>query len=331
MVRIEAVEDIDPVEWNVLISADPSSSPFHTREWLMCLSTTYPHWEVGAIICRGRQTIAAAVPFVKRRVSGVVLLESLPFGGSGGLIRSDAAFDGGHLIERFFSDTGAALSMARLVDTSGRPPGRWKDVARSKASTVLDLSLGYDVISARYRANVRKNLRHAHNSEVLIEPVSHQSSIETFRDLARYAYRLHSSALPYGLELYESIARLLVPAGRATFELAYKDGSAVAGSLHLIGAHEMLNWLTPAYRESQALRANTLLIDNAIRLGIAAGLKTYNLGESQGSEGLERFKRAWGGYEREYYVIERMSPPVALASRVRAVLRSLRAVKVGRK
>jgi CelD/BcsL family acetyltransferase involved in cellulose biosynthesis len=318
---IKTIDEIDPAQWDDLISADPSSSPFHTREWLACLASAYPHWKVGAIVHSERGKITAALPFVRRRRSGVLLLESLPFGGYGGLIQADPRFDGEDLVAQFLSQAAGPLSVVRLVDGSGRSLDRWKGAVTSRTSTVLDISSGYEVASAQYRANVRKNLKHARDAQLVIEPVESQSSLEAFRKLAIYAYRLHMSTLPYPPALYESIARLLVPVGRATFELAYKDGMAVAGSLHLVGAHEMLNWLTPAYREFQELRANTLLIDHAIRSGVVAGLRRYDLGSSQGSEGLDRFKRAWGGYQREYEAIERASAPAALAGRLMAFVR----------
>lgn len=316
------IQDIDPIEWNHLISADPTSSAFHTYEWLASLKATYPRWEVAAIVARNARRIEAALPFVRRRISGVVLVESLPFGAYGGVIRADTGFEDGVLIERFLTDSRERFAVVRLVQRQDVPSSVRRGVTTSRSSAVLDISHGYEDTASRYRPNVRKNLKHARGLGLVVQPVTDQSSIETFWNLAAYAYRLHSELPPYQLELYEMILRLLVPARRATFELAYSGGKAVAGSLHLIGAHEMFNWLTPAYRETQDLRANTLLIDNAIRSATALGLQTYNLGASQGSDGLARFKSAWGAQEAEYSVMELMSRPVAVAYRLRALIRT---------
>jgi hypothetical protein len=322
-IAILPIGEIDRGRWNELLVTDPTSTAFQTSEWLACLQATYPAWEVGAIVARDGEAIVAAIPFVRRRVSGIVLVESMPFGGRGGLIRTDRAFEGTPLVRGFFGLGRAPLSIVRLIGTSGLTEGSPLGRTAIRTAAVVDLSAGYDVIAARYQRNVRKNLRRARDLGVEVRPVGDRASVETFMNLADYAYRLHDQALPYPLALYEAIAQQLVPAGRAIFELAYKDGEAVAGSLHLVGAHELFNWLTPAYRERQDLRANTLLIDAAIRYGIAAGLPTYNLGASQDHEGLERFKSSWGGHDTEYLAIETVSPPVALARRARAVVRAV--------
>lgn len=322
-VAVLRVSEIDKARWNDLLGADPTSSAFQTREWLACLAATYPAWDVGAIVARDGETIEAAIPFVRRRVSGILLVESMPFGGQGGLLRTDPAFDGTALAERFFGLGRSPLSIVRLIGGSGLAGSSRARRAVTRTTAVVDLSGGYGLTAAGYQRNVRKNLRRARDLGVEVRPVGDRASVETFTTLAAYAYGLHGQDLPYPIELYEAVARELVPSGRATFQLAWRGEEAVAGSLHLVGAHELFNWLTPAYREHQDLRANTLLIDDAIRSGIAMGLPTYNLGASQDHQGLERFKRSWGGHDKEYLAIETVSPLAALAYRVRAVARTV--------
>src|SRR5258707_5330769 len=118
----------------------------------------------------------------------------MPFGAKWGLIRGDEMFDGTALARTFFGLGRGPLSIVRLLGTSG-PTGRnWVRRTATRTTAAVDLSAGYDVTASRYQRNVRKNLRRARELGVETRPVRDRASIETFKALAEYAYRLHGNA-----------------------------------------------------------------------------------------------------------------------------------------
>jgi hypothetical protein len=307
------LDQLDPDAWASLVRADPTSTPFHAYEWLRCLAATYPAWHVGALVRRRGGALAAALPVVRRRRLGVTVVESLPFGVYGGPV---GAMDREALVGELFA-SGGPLSLVRLVDPTGRVPALPGTRRRPASAAVIDLSAGYETVARSYARNVKKNLHRARQRAVRVRPVTDETGARTFWDLASYTYRLHGARMPYPVSLYENIVRHIAPAGRALFELAYLDDVAIAGALHLRDDRQMVNWLTPAYRERQDVRANTLLIDSAIRAACDGGIRTYNLGASpEGEAGLVRFKRTWGARDQEYAVLVRRGRALDLVAGV---------------
>jgi hypothetical protein len=100
------------------------------------------------------------------------------------------------------------------------------------------------------------------------------------------------------VEFFERVHAHLIAAGHGHIWLARHDGQTVAGAVFLtFGDNAVYKW--GASRDShQHLRANNLVMWEAIAWHAQQGYTALNFGRTgRANEGLRRFKRGWGATE----------------------------------
>lgn len=291
-------------DWVSLYKNSACSNPFLHYDWIKSISVSFPSWKIKVLVSIKNGQIVAICPVVERKILFLRSIELLPFGTYGGVVAKDKGERAEVL--KMLSVSLAKGCFSRSIYTPD-PLGEVElpiaeGLSELKASSsIIDLSNGYEEIYSGYKHNVRKNLKKAAASSLEVVRISSREEIKDFFEIASYTYKMHSGRMPYPLHFYESIFDYCVPSGLAEFYIVLKDNKPIAGSVHFYSEKQVMNWLTPAYREYQEYRANTYLIDLVIKDACKRGIQYYNLGGSPlGGGELSRFKESWGAIGIEY-------------------------------
>lgn len=300
-----------------------------TYEWLKCLNC-FPNMEVACIMVRDEMGIIGIMPYVIRKKYGVMIYESMPYSLYGGFqINTDCAakiLDYICNIARCYS----SLYLLRINFGNNISHNLIRDVRNfgfeviKASAAIVPLHRTSDDLFRSYKHNVRKNINKAIREDVVISEIRDENELYEFYKMAKYIYEYHNSKMPYTYELYKKIFDYLVPTGAARYTVAKRHDVIMAGGIHFYDCHkkEVLNWLTPSYREYQQYRANTLLISEAIKDASERGFDWYNLGASPaGEKGLLQFKHNWGAIDRKYLLCYKQCKVLRMYSGLRKALR----------
>lgn len=282
------------------------ASVYHTPAWLRV-------WEdLGAQVEHVFVDDETVVPFVCKGAGAMRRAYSLPFDTYGGPVSARAngpvSFEG--IIERVASPS------VRLADFGSAVASR-NGALRPMLTHIVDLSQGYEGALARYSDANRRNIRQARENGVRVAAVSQHSVAREFYRLHLRTVRRHG-ARPLPAAFFESVFARLVPAGAATFYLAFHADRVVAGNLVLRHRDRSYDWMWAYDDRCAPLRATNLMLDQAVRDEAARGSRELNLGASPNHHlGSVRFKQSFGAQPFPYAVYTHTAPIIAAARRVR--------------
>jgi len=161
---------------------------------------------------------------------------------------------------------------------------------------VLDLKGGEESVFARFEGSVRRAIRKAQKSGVIVEKGNDVEAMRTY-------YRLHCGTRkrhglpPQPWTFFLNIARYLLSKGLGVLVLARIDQIAVAGAIFFCGRQGIYKF--GASDESrQEARGNNLVMWEGIRWLAQNGSEELDFGRTSiDNEGLRRFKTGWGTCE----------------------------------
>ncbi|MBJ6725351.1 lipid II:glycine glycyltransferase FemX [Geomesophilobacter sediminis] len=291
-------EMVDPAEregWDRAILRLKEPSIFHSAAWAKVLSRSYgyrPRYQVRL----EHGEIAGLLPVLEvRSLATGCRGVSLAFSDFCEPIARDAAtFD--ELLGRAVDyGRGAGWRYLELRGGERFLPG--VPPFASYVGNRVDLSEGEPALWRRFSGNTRRNIEKAVAQGVV---TTRSRSLEAVREF----YRLHCltrkrhGVPPQPLCFFENLHRFLIEPGLGTVVLAAHQGRPVAGGLYLCFGATLLYKFGASTLEDRNLRANNLVMWDAIRWGIENGAGVLSLGRTDcGDEGLRRFKRGWGGTE----------------------------------
>lgn len=293
MLSVERLSTLPP-EWDARVARLPGATLFHSAAWTRVLAETYDYRPCHlAVASAGGYAgvlplMEVASPLTGRR--GV----ALPFTDLCAPL-GDAATREALLAE--------ACAVAR--------ERRWKylevradpsDPARTPRSTAfyhhtLALEADEDRLLAGLDASTRRAVRKAREGGLTMERGADLAAMRAFYDLLTLTRRRHGvPPQPFGF--FAAVQRHLLAEGHGDLFLARQAGRPVAGVVCLrFGCHVVYKFGASDERFQQ-LRANNLVMWEAIRHYAATGHAVFDFGRtSLDNEGLRRFKRGWGAVE----------------------------------
>lgn len=282
------------------------ASVYHTPAWLRV-------WEdLGAELAFLEVDDETIVPFVCKGAGALRRAYSLPFDTYGGPVTARSggpvSFEG--IIERIDSPSVRVADFGAVVASCN-------GALRPMVSHIVDLSGGYAAAERGFTDANRRNIRQALERGVRVAAVSQRSVARDFYRLHARTVRRHG-ARPLPMAFFESVFARLVPAGAATFHLAFHEDRVVAGNLVLRHRDRSYDWMWVYDDRCAPLRATNLMLDHAIRDEAARGSRELNLGASPNERlGSVRFKQSFGARPFTYAVYTHTAPFVAAARRVR--------------
>ncbi len=293
------VEVIDPRKgpaWDNLVRSHPRSSFFHTSAWSRVLTQTYGHQPNYLHFSQNGESAAllplleVTSPFTGRR--GV----SLPFSDFCGLL--------------LFPGADADLSLEPIRDLIRERRWRYLELrggegfageaaaADDFCGHVLDLRAGADTVFAGFTESVRRAVRKGAKSSLTFHLEHSITAVEEFCGLHAATRRRHG-APPQPAAFFEQIHQEVIAPGFGFVALARDRGRAVAAAVFFLWGKRAIYKFGASDEAAQNLRANNLVMWEAIRFLIAQGIEELDFGRTaHENEGLRRFKLGWGAKEK---------------------------------
>lgn len=293
---------VDPIRfpgWDDLLASRPDSSVFHSSGWARVLSDTYGYTPCyfGSI---GHREISILLPVMEVNSSftgrrGI----SLPF--------SDycdplvpAAIPLESLMEKVVDHGNAAgWKTVEIRCRSGRLHGILP--SSTHYSHILPLANDDDMVFARFRESTKRNIRKAVKEGVTVAISRSLDSVGEYYRLHCLTRREHGLP-PQPFSFFRNIHEHMISKDHGFTVLASFMGNVISGSLFLHLGDKAYYKYGASNRKFQHLRANNLVMWEAIRWFSREGYKTFCFGRTEPeNEGLRQFKTGWGTEEDRLY------------------------------
>jgi len=290
----------DP-NWNNLVLSHPNSSFFHSAQWASVLVECYGYKPLYFSRRQDdRLTTLLPVMEVKSWCTGKRGV-SLPFTDVCSPFFTDESDS-----QALFSHAvnfGKREKWKCLELRSGRTftldaPASWRYYLHS-----LDLSPGEDKLFAALKSTVRTAVRKASKSGVEVQMCKSLDAVRQFYNLNCETRRRHGLP-PQPFKFFGAISKNVLTQEKGLVVLGTHEGRTIAGSVFFHFGPNALYKYGASDARYQKLRANDLVMWEAIKWYAGQGYRTLSLGRTALSNtGLRRFKNGWGTREEtiEYF------------------------------
>jgi len=300
-----AVQPVNPLQypnWDTRISSSRGHSIFQSSAWAAVLQNTYGFKPVYFTVFRGKElqgflpTMEVSSWLTGKR--GVCL----PFTD---YCQGAASSEG--LLQQLFQEAlryGRSKNWKYLEIRGGRGIPELHDSGPRSIGFFghrLSLVPGLEKIFGDLEGRARNAIRKAEKSGVLTE------TSQTFNAVREY-YSLHCKTRkkhglpPQSFKFFSNIHRHIISQDLGTVVSAKFKGRIIASGIYFSNGDEAIHKFGASDLAFQDLRANNLVMWEAIKWCAAKGCKVLELGRtSLTNEGLRRYKLGWG---TEEYVID---------------------------
>ncbi|GAA0920572.1 GNAT family N-acetyltransferase [Pseudonocardia zijingensis] len=345
-------------DWRAVLAADPDATPTQLPEWLDCLRDARGFADASRLyeLPDGRRLV---LPMAARAPAGIPISEeSWPYGwGYGGVL-----VEGGHGgltpddCRVVLADLARRPALRRAVVPAPALGGVWQAAAPPNAvrmpylTQVLDLEGGFETVwSTRFRSKTRKLVRKAERFELDVRCERGPEAVAG-RGLGMFALLYREAVDRWAVQRGQplAVARRLaahrdrpgqvaaVAAGlgeHCAIWSATWRGEPVAVKVVLRFGRHSLAWMGARNAAlSRETLANYLLQSLAIEDACAAGVRHYNMGESDPGSGVEHAKRVFGAVPVEYQALRFERLPLTRGEqRLRALFGTLSRLNIRRR
>jgi Acetyltransferase (GNAT) domain len=318
--------------WDSTRLDDPEALPTQGPEWTDALCAT-GRWSDASRLYRTRDGRALVLPMVRRRFAGPMRVEaSMPtHWGFGGLL-ADGGVTGADV--RLVLDDLAARGIVRQSIRPNPRHGRLyaehappRSISIPRHAHVLDLAGGVDVVWKGFADSRRRAIRKAERAGIEVECDAAGRLLPEFFELyasseARWAEQQHEPSwlASFRTRFRDTIAKWQLIArhldGGCRQWVARHDGRPVASIIVLFGVNAHYTRGAMDKERAGPLRANDLLMWQAIQAACAIDAASFHLGESGGSASLAQYKERFGARAFAYPELRLERLPITRADRV---------------
>lgn len=293
-----SLQILDPMtreDWDDLLGSSHESSFFHSRAWASVLHDAYRFVPKYFTAVEGSK-LAALIPVFEASsfltgIRGV----SLPF--------TDYC-------QPITNGRVALKELLQPVIEHGRKSG-WKylELRASDAvlpevtpssqfyGHVLDLTAGEKKIHAKLRSSTQRNIKKAVQEGVKVEFARTLQAIGEFYRLNCLTRREHGLP-PQPFKFFACVHDHVISRGKGFVALASHRGEVIAGCVYFHFGRNAIYKYGASDRRFQHLRANNLIMWEAIRQYGVEGYESFCFGRTETENpGLRQFKQGWGPQE----------------------------------
>jgi hypothetical protein len=292
------LEPVDPLThpgWDDLVAGHPSGSVFHSSFWARVLAESYGYCSLYLTAMRnGGISVLLPVMEVDSRLTGRRGV-GLPFSDyCDPLVSEEEAFRTAwsHLVAH---GEAAGWKSIELRCREALP----EDFPSSATfhHHVLDLWGGEELLFRSLRESTRRNIRKAKREGVTVTVSGSEDSVAQFCRLNAVTRRDHGLP-PQPARFFRSLHEHLLKRNGGFVVLAHFRGSCIGAAVFLHFGDRAYYKYGASDRRAQHLRANNLVMWEAVRSCAGKGFRSLCLGRTDpGNEGLRRFKNGWGARE----------------------------------
>jgi hypothetical protein len=161
----------------------------------------------------------------------------------------------------------------------------------------LDLEPGEEELLKQCRDSTRRNIRKAAKLGVSVVEDNGREGLKEFTRLNVITRRDHGLPPQPGV-FFENLHRYIIEPGNGRILLAKFEGATIAAAVYLSYKGKAIYKYGASDRRQQHLRANNLLMWEAIKRYAGDGAASLHFGKTDSDQaGLLQFKRGWGARE----------------------------------
>jgi hypothetical protein len=300
-IKLKIVDPLQYPDWDTRLLSIKESTFFHSHAWCNVLSSTYGYIP-NYFLSFNKGKLSTVIPFMEINTyfspkRGI----SLPFSDFCSPILSE--------------DTGFHQILDSIVEYA--KTSNWKFVefrgGNGYLDNVIPSALFYEhnlnlkrnekELLSSFRSSTKRNIKKATNKDVRIQ---HSNSLGAVREF----YRLHCLTRkdhglpPQPFSFFKNIHAYIVAKKKGFVLLALHQGKVIAGAIFFHFGKKAIYKYGASIKKYQHLRANNLLMWEAIKWYNQNGYCDFSFGRTEPENtGLLQFKRGWGTKERSvnYY------------------------------
>lgn len=286
--------------WDHLLDSDQASF-FHTSAWASVISGSY-HYTLHYFtqIEKGKLSVLVPVMGINSILTGKRGV-SLPFTD----ICDPIASNGEQfqpVIDRVFIH-GKAAGWKYLEFKGGRDIFQDEPASSYCYHHTLDLTRNEQDIFSSFKSNTRRNIKKAIRQGVKIDFSNSLASVRIFYRLHCITRKRHGLP-PQPLYFFKKIYEHIISQKKGFVVLAPFQENYIAGAIYFRFGNTVIYKYGASNRSFQHLRANNLIMWEAIKWSADNGFKSFSFGKTEPeNKGLLRFKRGWSTKEEiiNYY------------------------------
>jgi hypothetical protein len=287
--------------WDDILLSTSGASFFHTAAWATVLTESYSYTPCYfAAIDNDRLTALCSLMDVRSALTGCRGV-SLPF--------TDYCEPIAHTTESF-------QDMFTCITRYGRERG-WKHIELRGGEALLKdiphssfyyghtlkLHQNPETLFSTFRDSTKRNIKKAGKENVEIKIIQDIEGMKTFYGLNCMTRQQHGLP-PQPMSFFKKVHEHILSKGRGFIVLAMHEGKPVAGNIFFHFGKKALYKYGASDKNYQHLRANNLVMWEAIRWYCKNGYTHFCFGRTEPeNDGLRQFKNGWGTREHDirYY------------------------------
>ncbi|MGO9614539.1 MAG: lipid II:glycine glycyltransferase FemX [Dissulfurispiraceae bacterium] len=295
---------INPVgypKWDVLLVANPEHSFFHSSCWAKVLSESYGYTPCYFTTMNDNRLAALIAVMEIRSIIRGKRGVSLPF-----TDYCEPIFSEGHYFQEMMSELikhGKQSGWKSIEIRSGKEVSRVTPPSSFYYGHVLKLLKGQDALFSNLRDSTKRNIRKAEKEGVSVRLHSSPESVSEFYRLNCLTRKMHGLP-PQPSSFFRRIYEYIILKGHGFVALALHEGKTVAGAVYFNFGNKALFKYGASDKRYQHIRANNLIMWEAIKWYSQKGYTTLCFGRTEPeNKGLRQFKAGWGAEEHivNYY------------------------------
>jgi hypothetical protein len=278
--------------WDELLLANPNATLFHSARWARVLYESYGY-EPLCFVSFKNGAMEVLLPFMEvRSVFTGKRGVSLPFTDYCEPILPDSIGFQDVLDVIIRHSSNAGWDTIELRGCNSLPA----DITPSSVyyRHIIDLTKGEKALLAGLRQSTRNNIRKCERTGTTVTMDTSRDAVRHFCRLNCMTRKLHGLP-PQPFSFFEMIQKHLLAQDSGIVAIASHEGKVVAGAVFLHFGDKALYKYGASDRRYQHLRANNLIMWQAMEWYARKGFQSLCLGRTEPeNDGLLQFKRGWG-------------------------------------
>ena len=310
------IKIINPLKfpnWDEQIMDFPDYSFFHSNAWLRLLVDTYDYEPVFFVIEKNKK-IEAVVPLmnVDSRITGRRTI-ALPFSDyCEPLVSNTECFED---MFRKILEFGDKKRLKYLELRGGKKFFSESDISTYDYNHTLDLTIGEDELYKAFSSNTKRNIKKSNREGVTVDMSTSLSATEVFYNMNCSTRKKHGLP-PQPKKFFLNLYKYILSQEKGFIAIASHNGRNIASAVYLHIGDKALYKFGASFMQYQNLRANNVVMWEAIKHYVNNGYKSFCFGRTEpDNEGLRKFKLGWGTNEEilniyRYYFSQKSFLPI---------------------
>ncbi|MCP3932550.1 MAG: peptidoglycan bridge formation glycyltransferase FemA/FemB family protein [Bacteroidetes bacterium] len=292
MSDIQIINPITFQDWNKLLLTADNPSFFHTSQWASVLSESYNYEPLYfSVIEKGKLTALLPVMGINSILTGKRGV-SLPFTDECPPIARDS--EQFHEIFNKVIQHGKKEGWKHIELRGGDQYFPDNNPSNSFLTHDLDLSCSEKELFNSFRSSTKRNIKKAIKENVIVSIFDSIDAVKSFFRLNCITRKDHGLP-PQPYSFFKNMARHVMAARNGIVVLASHSNKIIAGAVYFFFGEKAMYKYGASDKTYQNLRANNLVMWEAIRWLAEKGYKSLSFGRTEpGHHGLNQFKTGWG-------------------------------------